>query len=68
MNAKSLDHKQDYSLRNLVFTIPFKPETINNRLLQTYQVGRMIVEFSDNSSENNKACGQKVIEALHTLR
>lgn len=68
MNARSLDHKHDYSLRNLVFTIPFEPGQVKKKLFQEYQVGNMIIEFSDNSSENNKPCGQKVMEALNTLK
>jgi hypothetical protein len=68
MNAKSLDHKHDYSLRKLVFTIPFAREKMEKKLFHTYKIGNMMIEFSDNSSENNKRCGQKVIEALEALR
>jgi hypothetical protein len=54
MNAKSLDHKYDYSLRSLVFTIPFD--------------GRMTVDFSDRSSQNNRVCGDKIEKEIKNLR
>ncbi len=68
MNAKSLAHKQNYSLRNLVFTIPFEEDKVKKKRFETYQVGNMIIEFSDNSSQNNKPCGQRIIEALNRLQ
>jgi hypothetical protein len=54
MNAKSLAHKNDYSLRSLVFTIPFNG-------------GKTTFEFSDRSSENNRRCGDRIEEALNAL-
>lgn len=68
MNAKSLSHKHDYCLRNLVFTIPLQSNLRKHeRDLGKYQVGIMSVEFWDRSSENNRACGQKVTAALEKL-
>jgi hypothetical protein len=67
MNAKSLSHKNDYSLRNLVFSIPLDSNPANERSLQKYQIGMMTVEFSDHSSENNKSCGEKIIAELERL-
>lgn len=55
MNAKSLDHKKNYSLRSLVFKIPVNV------------VGEMEVRFSDNSSENNKRCGDQIESELKRL-
>jgi hypothetical protein len=52
MNAKSLDHKNDYSLRSLVFRISVKGDT------------KMITEFTDRSSQNNRECGERVKAAL----
>jgi len=66
MHAKSLDHKDNYSLRNLVFTIPFDSRTVIKKF-DAYQVGNMIVEFSDRSSKNNRECGRKVIEEIEKL-
>ncbi len=67
MNAKSLAHKNDYSLRNLVFTIPLEPNPANERSLEKYQIGMMTVKFSDRSSENNRSCGDKIIAELKRL-
>jgi len=55
MNAKSLAHKNDYSLRSLVFRIPLD----GNK--------KMITEFSDRSSENNRQCGDNIQAALDWL-
>jgi hypothetical protein len=65
MNAKSLAHKKDYSLRSLVFTIPLSGTAALTRA--DYQVGSMTVEFSDRSSENNKRCGQEIEDELTRL-
>lgn len=55
MNAKSLDHKDNYSLRSLVFRISLK------------STGKMITEFNDRSSENNRHCGERIQAALDWL-
>lgn len=68
MNAKSLSHKHDYCLRNLVFTIPLQSNlNKHERDVGKYQVGIMMIEFWDRSSENNRACGEKVTAALEKL-
>ena len=60
--------KYNYCLRNLVFTIPLQSDPKKyEKDFQKYQVGIMIVEFSDRSSENNRTCGEKVIAALEKL-
>ena len=63
MNAKSLKHKNNYSIRNLVFTIPL---TDKGKKISFFdqQIGSMVVEFSDNSSENNKPCGNAIKEKI----
>ena len=66
MNAKSLAHKNDFSLRKLVFTIPLNENTIKKRT-DTFLIGNMSVFFSDNSSANNKNCGASVLKALKEL-
>jgi hypothetical protein len=52
MNAKSLDHKNDYSLRSLVFRIALIGDS------------KMITEFADRSSVNNRQCGERIKAAL----
>jgi hypothetical protein len=67
MNARSLDHKKDYSLRRLEFLLPLIPQ--EKKYPYEYQVGALLISFSDSSSENNKPCGKAVkakIEALAT--
>jgi hypothetical protein len=67
MNAKSLDHKKDYSLRKLKFTIPL---TINQSDVPPfdYQIGEMLIEFSDRSSERNLFCGDAILEQVEKER
>jgi hypothetical protein len=68
MNAKSLAHKKDYSLRSLVFTIPLGPEAKSTKSsFSGYRIGSMVVEFSDRSSENNRRCGDSIEEELERL-
>lgn len=63
MNAKSLDHKNDYSLRKLEFTIPLilKERNVSR---YDYRIGDMLIEFSDSSSPNNKSCGEAIKEQI----
>ena len=67
MNAKSLIHKNNYSLRSLVFTIPLEADSANENGLHEYKIGIMTATFSDNSSENNKSCGDKIDAELKRL-
>jgi hypothetical protein len=63
MNAKSLDHNDNYSLRDLEFFIPvttLKDDT--NR--HDYTIGDMLINFSDRSSKNNKTCGDAILEQI----
>lgn len=57
MNSKSLDHKNDYSLRDLEFTIPLAPVAPR---FNDHQIGPMLISFSDHSSANNRACGERI--------
>jgi hypothetical protein len=52
MNARSSDHKDDYSLRSLVFRIPLSGDE------------KMITEFTDRSSLNNRQCGERIKAAI----
>ncbi len=61
-NAKSSDHKKDYHLRNLEFYIPLSP--IAKPMFDDYEIGKMQIHFRDNSSKNNKDCGDRIIEKL----
>jgi len=62
-NARSSDHKNDYQLRDLVFYVPLS-EQLTVLQEQDYQIGEMRIEFSDRSSQNNKSCGQKIVEQI----
>jgi hypothetical protein len=65
MNARSLDHKKNYSLRNLEFFIPLKQTSPGTRsLLPDDHIGVMRISFSDRSSQNNRACGEKILEKI----
>jgi hypothetical protein len=63
MNAKSLAHKNDYALRELVFTIPLGDSQQKSSLGDTL-IGEMRVCFSDSSSDNNRACGKAIAERI----
>ena len=69
-NAKSLAHKDNYSLRDLKFFVPTGADEVRT----TYgseKIGNMLVEFDDRSSANNRECGRlinaKIIEARSQL-
>jgi hypothetical protein len=67
MNARSVDHKNNYSLRDLKFTIPLDSKPLGKSVGQKFYIGNMMVEFSDRSSQNNRACGDKVVAELERL-
>jgi hypothetical protein len=64
MNSRSLNHKQDYSLRDLMFTIPIDNKSIPQHQARTldgeYSIGTMHVSFSDRSSANNREAGNAI--------
>lgn len=67
MHSRSIDHKDNYHLRNLEIRIPFhgsptKPSRFD------YQIGDMGISFSDASSKNNKACGDRILEKIKLLK
>jgi hypothetical protein len=65
-NARSVNHKQDYYMRDLIFYIP----TTAIDLTPSYsdiKIGRMSVQFSDNSTPNNKKCGNRIKEKINEV-
>jgi hypothetical protein len=63
MNAKSLNHKNDYSMRNLEIIIPLSGQK-ENMGFSDYQIGVMLIRFSDSSSDNNRSCGLAIREQI----
>lgn len=64
-NAKSSDHKDDYHMRKLHFYIPLaKEKKINTMLNINYEIGEMHISFSDQSTEKNRGCGQKIVQQI----
>jgi len=62
-NSRSIAHKQDYHLRNLEFQI--SNEIRGEKLpYGADQIGRMMIVFSDRSSNNNKSCGDKIYNEI----
>ena len=62
-NARSIDHKSDYYLRDLELCIPLSSDELKPAFMDEY-VGRMRINFSDRSSKQNKICGDKIIEKI----
>jgi len=67
MNSRSLDHKTDYSLRDLEFTIPLTSVAFETSYGDT-KIGDMVIHFSDRSSSNNRKCGDAVSEKIESER
>lgn len=63
MNAKSIDHKQDYHMRDLEFFIPLSNQR-EHLSFQNYKIGKMLITFEDHSSKNNKFCGDRILEKI----
>ena len=63
MNSRSLAHKNDYAMRDLVFTIPLGDSRLRSSPGDS-QIGEMRVSFSDHSSDNNRVCGKAIAERL----
>ncbi len=62
-NSKSLNHKTDYHLRDLEFFIPLHPIECKAGIHE-YKIGKMIIDFSDRSSKNNKPCGDQILQKI----
>ncbi|MFL5729128.1 MAG: hypothetical protein ACJ75J_06520, partial [Cytophagaceae bacterium] len=63
MNSRSLEHKENYSLRDLEFIIPLTG-IAKDPSRYDYQIGEMLVEFSDRSSSSYKSCGAHIKEQM----
>jgi hypothetical protein len=63
MNARSRDHKENYYLRDLEFFIPLTTEW-QKASHGDERIGRMVIHFSDRSSEQNKICGNKIKQKI----
>jgi hypothetical protein len=58
-NSRSLDHRDDYHMRDLEFFIPIQP-TEEKTSSYDFRIGDMFINFSDMSSKNNKSCGEQI--------
>jgi hypothetical protein len=67
MNSRSIDHKNDYSLRKLEVLIPLTVMESNDSLYD-YRIGDMLIEFSDRSSPNNRQCGKAIKEQIEKTK
>jgi len=66
-NSRSVDHKQDYHLRDLEFFIPLN-DVAEKLSFQDEQIGAMRIHFSDGSSKNNKQCGDRIQKKINEER
>ncbi len=64
MNSRSLNHKDDYSLRDLKFQIPLQKTVVLKHSYDDIFIGNMLVSFSDRSSQNNSAAGDTIREQI----
>ena len=58
-NAKSSAHKDNYTMRKLEFLIPTKGQQLKPSF-DSENLGSMIVNFQDSSSNQNTSCGDKI--------
>jgi hypothetical protein len=62
-NARSIDHKHDYHMRELEIIIPFDQPYKESKFLD-HKIGNMMILFSDRSSQKNKTCGDKILQKI----
>jgi hypothetical protein len=63
-NSRSIDHKDNYFLRDLYFTIPLKEKGIkksNGFDLDNYFIGHMKISFQDHSVKSLRATGDQIM-------
>jgi hypothetical protein len=63
-NSRSIFHKDDYHLRDLEFFIPLCADSKQESTNHDFQIGQMRIRFSDRSSENNRHCGNAIMEKI----
>ncbi|MDF2454037.1 MAG: hypothetical protein K0R51_30 [Cytophagaceae bacterium] len=65
-NSRSIDHKNNYHMRKLRFFIPLYKEMKATRTIDDtmYEIGKMQISFSDNSSPVNRKCGERIVEHI----
>ncbi|WP_018343236.1 hypothetical protein [Cytophaga aurantiaca] len=64
MNSRSLNHKDDYSLRDLVFQIPIQNTVTLKQSYDDVFIGKMLISFSDRSTQNNREAGNAIQEQI----
>lgn len=64
MNSRSLNHKDDYSLRDLKFKIPIQNEHDLKHSYDDAFIGNMLVSFSDRSSQNKREACDAIKEQI----
>lgn len=62
-NSKSLDHRDDYHMRDLEFFIPLQSAE-GGYSFHDNRIGQMLINFTDHSSNNNKACGESIMKKM----
>jgi hypothetical protein len=63
LNSRSLDHRDDYHMRDLEFFIPL--QVLEEKASSyDFRIDNMFINFSDMSSKNNKGCGQQVMAKI----
>lgn len=58
-NSRSLDHREDYHMRDLEFFIPLEPLD-EKASSYDFRIDNLFINFSDMSSKNNRACGERI--------
>lgn len=64
MNSRSLNHKENFSLRDLVFQIPLQKVVGLKQSYDDVLIGTMLVHFFDHSSKNNRVAGDAIDEQI----
>ncbi len=66
LNSRSLAHKENYSLRNLMLTIPLNEHAaVSESVYNTDRIGLMDIAFSDHSSANNRSAGDRIKDQIN---
>ena len=63
-NSRSIDHKHDYTMRELHFFIPYNHYQLSHPSRGEDFIRNMSVSFSDASSQNNRQCGDLIRDKI----